>query len=163
MGYLKVKEMLFVIVIFLFGFSLGAMCVGYHMNRIICAKQERVEMFRKMFHLMCRWSLHRDWKKPVLEYLSNSNYKNIAVYGIGKISKVLQNELMKTDIKISYGIDDHEILSDDIKIYFLSDDLPPVDAVIVTSIYCYEQIERILSNKLKCPIVSLEHIVYAAE
>ena len=40
------------------------------------------------------------------------------------------------------------------------DGLREVDAVIVTSIFFMDEIEKALSVKLSCPVISLEDILY---
>ena len=42
----------------------------------------------------------------------------------------------------------------------MEDDLKPVDAVVVTAITFFNEIEEQLSQKMKCPIISLEEILY---
>ena len=39
-------------------------------------------------------------------------------------------------------------------------DLGEVDAVVVTSITFFEEIEEMLNSKMDCPILSLEDILY---
>ena len=38
--------------------------------------------------------------------------------------------------------------------------LPRVDAVIVSETFFFEDVEPMLSEKLSCPVISLEEIVY---
>ena len=44
---------------------------------------------------------------------------------------------------------------------FRSDEnMPECDCVVVTAIYFFDEIERLLAEKVSCPIVSLEDILY---
>ncbi len=40
------------------------------------------------------------------------------------------------------------------------DELPDVDAVIVTAITFFDEIEEKLTEKISCPVLSLEDILY---
>ena len=51
-------------------------------------------------------------------------------------------------------------LFSDIDIYKPSEELPDVDAIIVTPIHAYEAIEESLSKKMDCLIMSIEDIIY---
>ena len=42
----------------------------------------------------------------------------------------------------------------------IDDDLEEVDAVVVTAITFFDEIEEKLSQKIDCPIISLEDILY---
>ena len=42
----------------------------------------------------------------------------------------------------------------------MEDELEPVDAVVVTAITFFNEIEQKLSKKLDCEIISLEDILY---
>ena len=75
--------------------------------------------------------------------------------------ETLIEELKGSDITIAYGIDKNaDSIYADIEVFALGDNLPDVDAVIVTAITYFDEIEEILSTKLKCPVLSLEDILY---
>ena len=42
----------------------------------------------------------------------------------------------------------------------MEDDLKPVDAIVVTAITFFDEIKEKLSEKIDCPIISLEDILY---
>ena len=48
----------------------------------------------------------------------------------------------------------------DVDIVSIDDDLEEVDAVVVTAITFFDEIEEKLSQKIDCPIISLEDILY---
>ena len=48
----------------------------------------------------------------------------------------------------------------DVDVVTPEDVLEPVDVVVVTAIYYFDEIEENLSGKIQCPIVSLEDILY---
>lgn len=83
-------------------------------------------------------------------------YLNIAVYGMGAIGRSLVKELMENGIKVSYAIDQNaELIYADVPVYNTKDTMQKVDAIVVTTIYDYEQIKDFIGSKVNCPIISL--------
>ena len=77
------------------------------------------------------------------------------------IGERVLEELENGKIEVVYGIDKEAgSIKSNIKVVTLGEHLQPVDAVLVTPIYYYEDIKRDLEDKIKCPIVSLENIIY---
>ena len=75
--------------------------------------------------------------------------------------ETLIEELKETEIEIAYGIDKKaDSLYSDIDVFSMEDLLEEVDVIVVTAITFYDEIEEKLSEKVKCPIVSLEDILY---
>ena len=63
--------------------------------------------------------------------------------------------------EIVYGIDQRaNSIYADVDIVPVDDVLEVVDAVVVTAITFFDEIEEKLSKKLDCPIISLEDILY---
>ncbi|MBO5524378.1 MAG: hypothetical protein J5986_12005, partial [Roseburia sp.] len=60
-----------------------------------------------------------------------------------------------------YAIDKNSNqISADVSIVSVDDYLEEVDAIVVTAISFFDEIEETLSTKLHCPILSLEDIIY---
>ena len=80
---------------------------------------------------------------------------------MGITGERLLEELDNTDIDVKYSIDKNAK-----NIYTVANVLSPdetleeVDAVIVTTIAYYDEIEEMLSKKLKCKIVPLDDLIY---
>lgn len=75
--------------------------------------------------------------------------------------ETLVDELRGTEVKVVYGIDKNaDTIYSDIDVFSMEDDLAKVDAVVVTAITFFDEIEENLSEKLDCPILSLEDILY---
>ena len=77
------------------------------------------------------------------------------------MGKCLLNELQGSEICVDYAIDKRpENAEDLIKVYLPDEDLPTVDAVVVTAFYYFDEIEEMLSEKVEYPVISLEDILY---
>lgn len=99
--------------------------------------------------------------RSIEKYFLNHNISTIAIYGIGELGFHLYNVLENSNIKVLYAID-KGISSRNVKIEIksLSENLPEVDALVVTPVFAYKKIEQELHNKIKCKIISLEDIIY---
>lgn len=79
------------------------------------------------------------------------------------VGQTLLNELKDSDIKVKYGIDNNaEQLHSavEVDIVTANGELAKVDAVIVTAITFFEEIEEKLLQKMGCPVLSIEDILY---
>ena len=75
--------------------------------------------------------------------------------------ETLVYELENTSTNVSYGIDRNaKSLYLDVDIVEPDGELEEVDAVVVTAITFFDEIEEMLSAKVDCPIISLEDILY---
>ena len=122
------------------------------------------ELSRKhleMFHTMNQWVRIIQDGKSIPVYLEKKGFKRIAIYGMGFIGETLYDELKDTPVKVIYGIDGaKDKVYADIPLFYPDDELPKIDAVIVTSIYYYEDIKKKLEHKVICPILSFELMLY---
>lgn len=114
-----------------------------------------------LYLMMNQWVKVKQQGKNVASYLEKRGYARIAIYGMGYVGETLVEELKGSSIEIAYGIDKNaENLYCMFDICTLDDNLDEVDAVIVTPIFFFDEIEEKLSDRLNCPIISLEDILY---
>ena len=114
-----------------------------------------------LFLMMNQWTKCKQEGKQLSSYLVENGYNRIAVYGISYAGETLIDELKSSSVVIAYGIDQKaDSMYVDIDICSVEDDLEEVDAVVVTAVTFFDEIKEKLSKKLKCPILSLEDILY---
>ena len=78
--------------------------------------------------------------------------------------ETLVDELRGSTVTVVYGIDKNAVsLYSDVDIVSMEDDLEIVDAIVVTAITFFDEIEEQLSEKIDCPIISLEDILYEVD
>lgn len=145
---------------FISGTVTGLAVRGTELNKVIASKQQEKEKFRIMYQMMEKWLSIRMQGKRLENYFAAYEYTNIAIYGMGDIGKDLIAELKKSSVNIVYAIDKSVTSIEGIKIVKPDDTLEEVDAVIVTAIAYFDEINEMLSKKMECPIVSLEDIIY---
>lgn len=114
-----------------------------------------------LFLMMNQWVKVKQEGKNLASYLEREGYKRVAIYGMSYAGETLLNELKDTSIEVVYGIDKNaDSLYMDVDVVPIEDNLEDVDAIIVTAITFYDEIEEKLNQKIGCPIISLEDILY---
>ena len=121
----------------------------------------RVDKFKSYYNMLNQWLLLKQEGKSLVKYFEDKGYKSIAIYGMGEIGNRLYDELKKSNIEVKYAIDKNATNTySDIKVCELEDDLAPVDVIIVTAIFAFDEIEKKLTEVVNYPIISLEDIIY---
>lgn len=116
------------------------------------------EAIMKMFN---QWLLLKQEGKSIVKYFQENGFNKIAIYGMSYAGERLLADLKDTGIEVAYAIDRNaEHIFSEVEIVSVEDTLQDVDAVVVTAIYYFDEIEETLSDLIDCPIVSLEDIVY---
>lgn len=145
----------------LIGAGIGVGIVG----KVALKKENQIQAMSDkhlaLFLMMNQWVKIKQEGKNLAEYFKKEDYKNIAVYGISYAGETLIEELKDTGIHVAYGIDKGaDSIYSEVDIISPDEELPKVDAIVVTAITFFDEIEEILSKKLDCPIISLEDILY---
>lgn len=143
------------------GVFVGCIGVGKTMGKRVQQKQGMSEKHLALFLLMNQWVKMKQEGKDMGDYLKKRGYGKIAIYGMSYVGERLYEELEETDIAIAYAVDEKadEIYAQ-IDVVTPDDDLPDVDALIVTPICFFDEIEQSLKGKIKADIISLEDILY---
>lgn len=143
------------------GAAVGAGTLGYqkvkqHEQDFKVIKKN--EAILKMFN---QWLIIKQEGKNIAAYMKENNFKKIAVYGMSYAGERLLDDLKGTEIEVAYGIDQNaDRIFSETEVVTLEDTLQPVDAIIVTAIYYFDEIEEKLSELVDCPIISLEDVIY---
>lgn len=108
-----------------------------------------------------KWDSRDEQQEKYIEKkLNNMHYRKIAVYGCGVLGKRMARNLENSDIKIEYFIDrDTTVCYKNIQVIHNMEDLPQVDAVIVTVVSQFYLIRESLHSKIRCPIISVEDLL----
>lgn len=139
----------------------GAVSMGKVTGEQIQNKQQMSDKHLALFLMMNQWVKVKQEGKNLASYFEKREYKKIAIYGMSYAGETLISELKNTGIEIAYGVDQKaDTIYSDIEIAAMEDSLEPVDAIVVTAITFFDEIEEKLSKKVSCPIISLEDILY---
>lgn len=114
-----------------------------------------------LFMMVNQWLRIKLEGKKLETYFNECGYHRIAIYGMSYTGENLVKELQDTNIEVVYGIDRNAPnLYSNVKICSLDDSLENVDAIVVTPITLFDEIEKELLKKVTCPILSLNDILY---
>ena len=115
----------------------------------------------RYLHIMEDWMARRVKGVSLACRLKSAGYKEIAIYGYGVLGRSLYEELALSDILVKYIIDyKGENLHTEVKVYLPYESLPAVDVVIVSVLFEYGTIYRVLKDKGISNILSLERLLY---
>lgn len=143
------------------GFLLGLRTSTRKADKKTAKNQELAEKNKTQFFVTLQWLKLRQAGKNISNFLSERGYKKVAIYGMSYIGERVLFELKNAGIEVAYGIDKRAGgVASEIDILSTDDNLPRVDAVIVSETFFFEDVEPMLSEKLSCPVISLEEIVY---
>lgn len=148
------------IVLMLVSFASGIWFTYTRMLKETIKSREAYEKFHSMYQMLERLIYCKQAGYSIGCYLRQSGIAKIAIYGCGDIGRILYNELLDEDIEVKYGIDKNTKIDFPIEIRSLSESLDEVDAVIVTSIAYFSEIEDELSKLLNCRILALDDVIY---
>ncbi len=109
---------------------------------------------------MNQWFRMKQRGYDLEKVLKKKKYNSIAIYGTSYIGERLFDELKDSDIIVKYGID--KVKKGKwcgITVFTPEENLPSVDAILVTAIYSYNEIVNDLGGKVRARIISLKDLL----
>lgn len=139
----------------------GASVIGTKMKKKVQTQRTYAQKHLLIMQVFNQWMIDKQEGKSLAMFFNDNGYKKIAIYGMSYLGERLLDELKDSEIEVKYAIDKNaDNIYADVDIKNLEDDLPEVDAIVVTAVYYYQEIEEELGALVNYPIVSLEDIVY---
>lgn len=143
------------------GAAIGAVVVGKvertNLNKIKSMSDKHLALYQ----MMNEWVKRKQENRSIADYLEKKGYKQIAIYGMNYVGETLLAELENTNVKVKYAIDKNAgNIYSDVDVVSPEDKFDEIDAVIVTPITFFDEIEKALSEKVDCPIISIGDILY---
>lgn len=143
------------------GVIMGVIGTRKTIGKKIVQNEQMSDKHLALFLMMNQWVKVKQEGKNIASYFSQNGYHKIAIYGMSYAGETLVEELNGSDIEISYGIDRNaDNIYAEFDVVFPDSELREVDVIVVTSIKFFDEIEEFLSEKVNCPILSLEDILY---
>lgn len=143
------------------GALLGAKWVGRQYD-IHCERIEKTaDKFSDYYSVMLQWvKLHQNGKE-LKTYFEKNGYRRIAIYGMNDIAYAMISELKGSGICVDYCIDRNaDNLFLEMKSFRPDEELPDVDVCVVALPELIKEISKMLGLKLRCPVVSVEDVVW---
>lgn len=143
------------------GAAAGGIAVGTKSSEKLQKSRNHGKKLHELYMALDQWLKIRQEGKTLAEYFKKNEYKTVAVYGMKELGERLCDELKGTGITVSYAIDKNaDSIYADVDIVTPDDELEPVDVIVVTAITFFDEIDEMLSEKVDCPVISLEDILY---
>lgn len=122
--------------------------------------QETANKYKELMHILDKWLLKKQKGKKLIQFFAVKGIKSIAIYGMSYVGERLYDELKNSDIEIKYAIDQSANgIYVDLNVLSLKDDLPEVDAIIVTPTFYYDEISKNLMKKVNSKVISLDTVL----
>lgn len=155
------KKSLVGITMALAGAGLGAAAAKKAGRNELLKWQQMSDKHLALFLMMNQWVKVRQEGKCLSEFFERNHYQEIAVYGMSYAGETLIDELKGSQVRVKYGIDKKAgRINNGLDMVTVEDDLQEVDAVVVTAVTFFDEIAEKLREKMHCPILSLEDILY---
>jgi hypothetical protein len=157
------KKGLLVVLSTLCGAIIGTVGQGQLKNKKIAERNKKVDKFKSYYNMLNQWLMLKQEGKSLAQYFNDNNIRSIAIYGMGEMGNRLYNELRGTEVEVKYALDkDADSSYSEIDVYDLeSDDLEDVDAIVVTAIFAFDEIEEKINEVTSYTVINLEDVVYS--
>ena len=143
------------------GAAIGSGVTTKKFNKKINWYEKRVEKFQAYFDVTNEWLRLKSEGKNLSTFFEKNKWSHIAIYGMGELGNRLVEELRDSSITIEYAIDKHpDKVYSEVEVKEIGEELPPVDVIVVTPFYVYDEVEETLMNIIDYPIVSIEDVVF---
>ena len=143
------------------GAAVGTVVTGKEAQKTVNKTQKMSDKHLALFLMMNRWVEVKQDGKNLINYFHEKGYTSIAIYGMSYAGERLLYELKGSDIEVKCGIDQKaDEIYTEVDMITPDDEIPQVDAVIVTSIYFFDEIKEKLEGVVDSPVISLEDVLY---
>lgn len=143
------------------GAAAGGIAAGSASSKKIKELMDGHAKVHELYMAFDQWLRIRQEGKTLVDFFERNHYKTVAIYGMKELGERLYDELEGTGVTVKYIIDRNaDTIYADVDVVTPDDELEPVDVIVVTAIYYFDEIESMLSEKVDYPVVSLEDILY---
>ena len=138
----------------------GASAVGNKLGKDVKREHTYAQKHLMIMRMFNQWLIDKQEGKNLASFFEVNGYKSIAIYGMSYLGERLVDELKGSGIEVKYAIDKNaDNIYADIEVKQPTDDLPKVDAVVVTAVYFFDEIESELVELVDCPVISLKDVL----
>lgn len=113
------------------------------------------------YQLMSKWMKLKLEGGSLAEKLVQRGIAKVAIYGAGKHGMFLYQDLQESEVQVAYFIDRNKDTLQDktVPVYTSEEELPPVDAVVVSPYLEFEVIKQDLESKCNYILIPLNELV----
>ena len=111
--------------------------------------------------LLNQWLKAKQDGKTLADYFYRNGINSVAIYGMSHIGQRLYAELCHSDLEVRYAVDKQaDKVCAGLQVFSPEENMPEVDAIVVTAIFYFDEIKAKLEKRTRCRIISLEDILY---
>jgi len=137
--------------------------LGIDKKTSLPAEKSKADKYLEYFDILDAWMNLRKMGISVSSYFERKGIKTVAIYGMGRIAKHLIDDLHDSSVLVAYGIESKKCEQRyGIDVHSIYDELEPVDVVVVTPMFDFENISELLKSKKIYAIESIRDIVLEA-
>ena len=121
------------------------------------------DFFIQLYELMEKPELFVNLKENLTRYFNMNGYKNIAVYGVGKLGTLILSNIDTAQLGSIYIIDENkEACFGNIEKITVEELVgkKEIDMVLVTPLLDYPQIEARICSICEIPVISAKELMY---
>lgn len=141
---------------FVTGFFLGGKALVGMIN------DYKMRMERNSSNMM----LLNDWMEflyaggSIEQYFQKHGYKRVMIYGNGYIGQRLFQALEGTDIEVAAIMDRANSSDSEAEgiLIGVDSEIPEIDCVVVTPVFCFDEIYQMLNGKTGKPVISIDEL-----
>ena len=122
--------------------------------------ERKLQQYRSYWETFDKWMTLKEQGRKATDFLEKQGVKNIAVYGLGMIGNHFLEEVRKSNLQIVCGIDGKgDSIHMEFPVITINDDIPDVDAIVVTVTYNYGGIYEKLKEKCQGKIYLINELI----
>lgn len=116
---------------------------------------------KEMLNILAIWMQKRNMGRRIDEYLIERGIQTVAVYGLNVMGDLLYMELRNSDVRACVIDREKDRVASEVESYnvYEGDQLPRLDLIIVTAIFYYDEIEKMLKERVDCPIEAIDDLI----
>lgn len=147
------------------GFVLGAAVAGTAVailrGKELDKQKKNATKYLDLFREMNQYLVTKQQGKKIEDFFEKKGIETIAIYGMSHIGQRIIDDLKDSNVKVLYGIDQRaDRLTYELDIYHPEDELPEVDAIVVTA-YDFDEIAEQLVSKTEGEILDFDDIIFS--
>ena len=148
------------IIFIIIGFIAGFLLMGHFCEPVLIKEDFRASKYTFNFNYSCKWIRLLQEGKSLAQYFKDNQIDEVAIYGMGALGKRLYEDLQKANVTVAYVIDrDSRLQSEKYMLLSPEAEFPPMDTIVVTAAFEFEEIKTKLKDKTCAKIISLKDII----
>lgn len=142
------------------GIIAGVLIDRFSVHKVLQQKNKELERTKGNFMVLGEWLTAHERGWSLEKELLKRNYKTVAIYGMGILGNHLYQELISTKITIKYIIDQKPIKGVYKSVICnIETKLEGIDAIIVTPVYQFEEIQKQIQRVNNVEMISLRELL----